>query len=213
MGFNCLIHDFAVLLSVGVLSIAAARGESLPADTPLFPSVTRGFIKVLDRDLAAASIDKQDDRGRTVDVHALRHTYGSLLSAGGVAPRTAQAAMRHSSIDLTMNVYTDPRVLDVAGALDSLPALPLDGYRRDRQPTIATGTDDHRTAIASQLAPQLALTSDKQSKSGAIADNWAKEAVYKEERFRTAKNAKAREKQRVAEGSRTPDLRNHNPTL
>jgi hypothetical protein len=35
--------------------------------------------------------------------------------------------MRHSSIDLTMNVYTDPRLLDVHGALDSLPTLSLDG--------------------------------------------------------------------------------------
>ena len=35
--------------------------------------------------------------------------------------------MRHSSIDLTMNVYTDPRLLDVAGALKALPELPLEG--------------------------------------------------------------------------------------
>ena len=34
--------------------------------------------------------------------------------------------MRHSTIDLTMNVYTDPKLLDVHGALDSLAALPLD---------------------------------------------------------------------------------------
>ena len=47
------------------------------------------------------------------------------LSVGGVAPRTAQAAMRHSKIDLTMNVYTDPRLLDVAGAMDALPDLPI----------------------------------------------------------------------------------------
>ena len=33
--------------------------------------------------------------------------------------------MRHSTIDLTMNVYTDPKLLDVAGAVESLPALPL----------------------------------------------------------------------------------------
>ena len=33
--------------------------------------------------------------------------------------------MRHSTIDLTMNVYTDPRLLDVAGAMEALPALPL----------------------------------------------------------------------------------------
>lgn len=33
--------------------------------------------------------------------------------------------MRHSTIDLTMNVYTDPRLRDIHGALDVLPALPL----------------------------------------------------------------------------------------
>jgi hypothetical protein len=33
--------------------------------------------------------------------------------------------MRHSSIDLTMSVYTDPRLLDVEGALAVLPSLPL----------------------------------------------------------------------------------------
>ncbi len=35
----------------------------------------------------------------------------------------AQAAMRHSSIDLTMNIYTDPTLLDVAGAVEALRAL------------------------------------------------------------------------------------------
>lgn len=88
-------------------------------------NVPTGLIRILDRDLAAAGIPKKDERGRTVDVHALRHTFGTLLSAGGVAPRTAQAAMRHSSIDLTMNVYTDPKFLDVSTALDSLPQLDI----------------------------------------------------------------------------------------
>jgi integrase len=49
-----------------------------------------------------------------VDVHAMRHTFGTHLSRGGVEPRTAQAAMRHSKLDLTMNVYTDPRLLVVS---------------------------------------------------------------------------------------------------
>jgi hypothetical protein len=33
--------------------------------------------------------------------------------------------MRHSTIDSTMQVYTDPRLLDVACALAALPALEL----------------------------------------------------------------------------------------
>jgi len=35
--------------------------------------------------------------------------------------------MRHSSLDLTMNVYTDLSLLDVAGALAALPGLSLTG--------------------------------------------------------------------------------------
>jgi hypothetical protein len=35
--------------------------------------------------------------------------------------------MRRSSLDLTKNVYTDPELLDVAGALEALPELSLEG--------------------------------------------------------------------------------------
>ena len=66
------------------------------------------------------------DAGGGVGVHVRLH-----------AP--AQAAMRHSSIDLTMNVYTDPRLLDVAGAMEALPDLPLD-RGRDAQELRKTGT-------------------------------------------------------------------------
>jgi len=41
--------------------------------------------------------------------------------------------MRHSSLDLTMNVYTDPTLLDVAGALEALPGLDIEKMaHRDR---------------------------------------------------------------------------------
>lgn len=38
--------------------------------------------------------------------------------------------MRHSDPSLTANVYTDPKLLDVAGAVASLPDLPLGEMRR-----------------------------------------------------------------------------------
>ena len=97
----------------------------LPPGTRLF-DVPTGLLRILNLDLEAAGIPKRDARGRTVDIHALRHTFGTMLSAAGVAPRTAQEAMRHSSIDLTMNVYTDPALLDVAGAIEMLPNLAID---------------------------------------------------------------------------------------
>ena len=92
----------------------------LPTNMPLF-YVPRDFVKIFNRDLIAAGIAKCDERGRTLDIHALRHTFGTHLSKAGVPPRVAQAAMRHSSLDLTMNIYTDPALLDVAGAINALP--------------------------------------------------------------------------------------------
>jgi hypothetical protein len=139
-----------------------------PGDSPLF-YVPTGLIRILERDLKLAGIPKQDDRGRTLDVYALRHTFGTLLSKNGVSPRTAQEAMRHSSIDLTMNVYTDPRLLDTHAAVESLPALPLN-YQpgREREVVKATGTDGKAVRT---LAPMLAPNSDNRCKLGTIPDN------------------------------------------
>ncbi len=153
---------------------ARANGEPiplrLPANTPVF-SVPAKLCKILNRDLRMAKIAKRDERGRVLDVHALRHTFGTWLSKGGVAPRTAQAAMRHSKLELTMSVYTDPRLLDAHGALDVLPELPLDGELPDRQQAAkATGTDDLRLV---PLAPTLAPTGGTRGQMGSIPDKMA----------------------------------------
>jgi integrase len=137
--------------------------------------VPAGLVRILNRDLLAAGIKKCDERGRTVDVHALRTSFGTLLSKGGVAPRTAQAAMRHSKIDLTMGVYTDPKLLDVYGALDTLPSLDLDtSPSTERQTMRATGTDD-RDALAesrhavTKFAPAFAPNSGKRGQAVSFA--------------------------------------------
>jgi hypothetical protein len=77
----------------------------------------------MNRDLEAAGIPKRDADGCVFHVHALRHSFGTHLSLAGVAPRTAQAAMRHSNISLTMNTYTDARLLDTATAIESMTVL------------------------------------------------------------------------------------------
>jgi integrase len=141
---------------------ALRRGEpipaTLPADTPVF-DVPSGLVRIFDRDLLAAGIAKKDDRGRTLDVHALRTTFGTLLSRGGVPLRTAQAAMRHSDPSLTANVYTDPRLLDVHGALDALPSLPLgQDPDADRQRLQAVRTGTYGSSL---VALPVALPDDK----------------------------------------------------
>ena len=84
-------------------------------------------IRVFDADCQAAGIAKNDARGRVVDIHALRTTFGTHLAVAGVHPRVAQAAMRHSRIELTTNFYTDPALLDVNGAVNALPDFAFKG--------------------------------------------------------------------------------------
>ncbi|MBC7817931.1 MAG: site-specific integrase [Planctomycetaceae bacterium] len=153
------------------LTFQRDAGDALPLDTPLF-TVPKGLVRILNRDLATAGIPKRDERGRTIDVHALRHSFGTLLSKGGVAPRTAQAAMRHSDIHLTMMTYTDPKLLDVQGALDSLPLLPLtDAPHSQREIAKATGTDDLRAStVKSSVTPTVTPTADVSGHSGSFAD-------------------------------------------
>jgi integrase len=99
--------------------ITTGEGAS---DRPLF-RVSHSLLHVFNRDIKFAGIAKRDERGRTVCIHSLRHSFATMLNRHGVAPRVAQAAMRHSTISLTMQTYTDPRLLDVAAAVEALPAL------------------------------------------------------------------------------------------
>ncbi len=88
-------------------------------------TVLVGLLDIMDKDIAAAGIPKVDELGRVVHIHALRHSFGTHLSKAGVAPRVAQAAMRHSNISLTMSTYTDARLLDTSAAVESLPTFSL----------------------------------------------------------------------------------------
>lgn len=69
-------------------------------------------------------------------------TLATMLNRAGVAPRTAQEIMRYSDIRLTMATYTDARLLNVSGALDSLPKLTPDKNTVNEHESMrATGTD------------------------------------------------------------------------
>jgi hypothetical protein len=155
----------------------AVKDCNPPSGKPAIPILTTSAPSVGGGQQAVAAhpaaIPKVDERGRTVDVHALRHTFGTLLSKSGVAPRTAQAAMRHSTINLTMNTYTDPKLLDLVGAVEALPALPLDGAC-EVHTAKATGTNDSRALeFAPKFAPGFAPTVGKSAPLGSIPDKRA----------------------------------------
>ena len=103
----------------GSRGVSRDNDRNLKLDAKLFDSPPT--IRIFDADLQAAGIAKKDNRNRVADIHALRHTFGTHLSASGAHPRTTMAAMRHSRIELTMNLYTDPILLDIAGAINALP--------------------------------------------------------------------------------------------
>jgi integrase len=87
--------------------------------------------------LIAAGIPYEDEDGRRADLHALRHTYGTMLSNVGVSPREAMELMRHTDLRLTMKVYTDPRIFDLASAVEKL-KIPA---ATQASSSAATGTD------------------------------------------------------------------------
>ncbi|HLX68477.1 MAG TPA: tyrosine-type recombinase/integrase [Verrucomicrobiae bacterium] len=88
-------------------------------------------------------VDKRDSSGRTLDLHALRHTFGTRLGATpGIDPKTVQTLMRHSDPRMTFGVYVHSdkgRLKDAVAALPELkPAILKDEVAVARK----TGTDD-----------------------------------------------------------------------
>lgn len=111
-----------------------------PSDTaPVFVSAAgtpldlRNILRDLKSDLAEAKVNAVG-----VDVHALRYTFCTHLCKSGVNIKTAQVLMGHSDIRLTMDIYTDPTLLDKRGAVEALPAF---GAPSHPEAARATGTD------------------------------------------------------------------------
>jgi integrase len=137
-----------------------------PAGEPVWPgkwASHRHGAEMIRIDLTAADIEYEDDRGRVVDFHALRHTFITNLARAGVHPRNAQALARHSTIDLTMNVYTHVDLADLATDVESLPAM--DSTRMDDTPSASDpappASDPEHSATTQDIPADLAsLTSN-----------------------------------------------------
>ena len=126
--------DTLPLRSHIVEALRARRGEAGDGDKVFtdIPSIEqhRAYLEV-------AGIPWLDEQTRRADFHSIRHTYGTMLSQSGVSPREAMELMRHTDMRLTMKVYTDPRLFDLASAVERLPipAASVPGV------AVATGTD------------------------------------------------------------------------
>ena len=151
-------------------SLAAFRGVANTTDT-VVPKGTFPNMNTMRADLAFAKIPYEDEEGRVVDFHALRVTFISGLAAAGVHPREAQALARHSDIKLTMQTYTDLRLLDLHRAVEVLaPVLAPKPVRTADNASSQCMTDETEQAHADDDETRNALGSKRTSrrrKSGA----------------------------------------------
>lgn len=145
----------------GRAAVIELRPEAVAAVRSLMPDLPQPFewafrcrvpsAEKVRQDLAAAGIPFKDERGRRVDLHALRTTFGTMLSVSGIAPRVAMELMRHSDIRLTMQVYTDAGQLPLASEVAKLPSF--------RVPVLAQDDTQIRTlsAVAQGVAESRAV--------------------------------------------------------
>jgi integrase len=111
-----------------------------PVNAMPFEWVFRGVVPrvpTFKKDLAAAKIPFVDEKGRRMDIHALRKSFGTMLAVSGVSLRVGMELMRHSESRLTEKVYTDASHLPLQPALDGLPSLSV--HRNDSPPDAPAG--------------------------------------------------------------------------
>jgi integrase len=148
-------QDDTIPLRADLVTLLRRRMAGMAPSDLVYP-IPDKFLSRFDADCKRAGIPKTDERGRTIDIHALRTTFGTWLAKSGVAPRTAQALMRHSDIKLTMSVYCDPKLLDTAAAVATLPSVaPV-------QPSVAPA----QIFVAPSVAPTTRNSSATQSPIG-----------------------------------------------
>jgi integrase len=115
-------RDDTVPLRSDLVALLRLRVEGRQPTDPVF-EIPADLIRRFHADCRRARIARRDGRGRQIDLHALRTTFGTMLARSGVSMRTAQQLMRHSDIRLTANVYVDPALLDLQGAVESIPSV------------------------------------------------------------------------------------------
>jgi integrase len=122
--------------------------------------------EMLRLDLERCDIPFEDESGRVVDLHALRHTYITALGKAGLPIKVHQTLARHSDPKLTLNVYTHLTLQDTARAVESLPDLFQPSP--ESQSMVATGTDPQ--PINNRFAPLLPHEGDANGRTQTDSD-------------------------------------------
>jgi integrase len=81
---------------------------------------TNNAMRIFDRILTRAGIARVDGEGRKLDIHALRHTFGSRMARSGAGLVHVQRLLGHSDPKLTAQVYTHLDVEDLRSAIEGV---------------------------------------------------------------------------------------------
>ncbi|GHT42250.1 hypothetical protein FACS189443_5040 [Planctomycetales bacterium] len=74
-----------------------------------------------DKRLTSDFLSYQNAKGLFADFHSLRHTFITNLGKANVPLKTAQILARHSTVELTANIYTHIDQQEQIDAINSLP--------------------------------------------------------------------------------------------
>ena len=116
--------------------------QNTAPDNPLL-YVPSHPAKILDQDLVAAGIPKRMAGGK-LDFHALRTAYVNLVfEYGQVSPKEAQDLARHSTPDLTFNVYGRTRDERLSEAVERLAeaVFPAEGVPGEYRQAVGAETE------------------------------------------------------------------------
>jgi integrase len=78
------------------------------------------LMRIFVRTLEAAGIDRVDDAGRQLDLHALRHTLATRLARSGVGLVQAQRILGHADPKLTARIYSHLEPEDLRDAIEQI---------------------------------------------------------------------------------------------
>ena len=79
--------------------------------------------EMIKADLIAADLPTGDRSGNEICFHSLRNTYITILANGSTPAKIIQQLARHSTLNLTMNIYARAEIHSQQAAINSLPKI------------------------------------------------------------------------------------------
>lgn len=139
-------------LSPGLLeTLKAWKQAHIANPTDKVLCVNSRTLKIFNDDLVAAGLATRDEKGkvhkadasgRTLDIHALRHTTGTRLVASGADIKTTQSLMRHATPSMTLGIYVHHDKKRMRDAVAALPEITPAKPKEQTQRIAKTGTHD-----------------------------------------------------------------------